>query len=183
VYVYERYPYFATRSKIATEVLSGVAYEKVTAERSKLSNAAKAIYTIGYEGHSFESYVNKLLEQGVSLLCDVRKNPLSRKFGFSKGVLSRLLPKLGIEYVHLPDLGIRSEKRQELNTADDYARLFEVYRETLPQKAESLGLLEKLYTEHHRIALTCFEKASSSCHRHCVSDYLHENSNIPVCHI
>jgi len=182
-YVYERYPYYATRSKVAVEVLNDVALERVNAEKDKLGNSPEAIYTIGYEGHSFESYVNQLLKHGVSLLCDVRKNPLSRKFGFSKGVLSRLLPKLGIEYLHIPDLGIRSEMRQELNSAKDYAKLFEAYRETLPQKVESLGLLERLYKEHQRIALTCFEKAYGSCHRQCVSDYLESNSNVRVCHI
>ncbi len=182
-YVYERYPYYATRSKIAAEVLDEEAYKKVITEKNKLTSKTEVIYTIGYEGSSFESYVNQLLKHDVSLLCDVRKNPLSRKFGFSKGVLSRVLPKLGIEYLHMPELGIRSEMRQELNSADDYAKLFNTYRKTLPKKAESLQLLEQLLKKHQRIALTCYEKASHSCHRHCISDYLENNSNIRICHI
>ncbi len=182
-YVYERYPYYATRSKIATEVLDENSYKKVSAERNKLASKTEIIYTIGYEGISFESYVNQLLKYDVRLLCDVRKNPLSRKFGFSKGILSRLLPKLGIEYLHMPDLGIRSEMRQELNSAADYEKLFKAYRKTLPQNIESLQMLEQLLKEHKRIALTCFEKEHYSCHRHCVSDYLENKSNIRICHI
>lgn len=119
----------------------------------------------------------------VRLLCDVRKNPLSRKFGFSKGILGRLLPKLGIQYLHIPELGVQSELRKELNTPDDYLRLFNVYRETLPQKEESLRLLETLFEQHERIALTCFEKEPHSCHRHCISDYLANKNNIRIVHI
>ena len=182
-YVYERYPYYATRSKIAAEVLNETSYKRVSIERNKLTGKDKVIYTIGYEGLSFESYVNQLLKHDVRLLCDVRKNPLSRKFGFSKGILSRLLPKLGIEYLHMPDLGIRSEMRQELNSAADYEKLFKAYRKTLPQNIESLQTLEQLLKEHKRIALTCFEKEHHSCHRHCISDYLENKSNIRICHI
>ncbi|NOX08065.1 MAG: DUF488 domain-containing protein [Gammaproteobacteria bacterium] len=182
-YVYERYPYYATRSKIATEILDEISYRKVSAERNKLIGKDKVIYTIGYEGLSFESYVNQLLKSDVRLLCDVRKNPLSRKFGFSKGVLSRLLPKLGVNYLHIPDLGIRSDMRQELNSEEDYKKLFRAYVRTLPQKMGSLQLLKSLLNEHQRIALTCYEKEHHSCHRHCVTDYLENKSNIRVRHI
>jgi len=182
-YVYEHYPYYATRSKIAADVLDEALYKQVSKEQNKLTGKAKIVYTIGYEGLSFESYVNRLLKHDVRLLCDVRKNPLSRKFGFSKGVLSRLLPKLGIEYLHIPDLGIRSVMRQELNSPNDYAKLFRSYRKTLPQKTESLQLLERLFKEHKRIALTCYEREHHSCHRHCVSDYLEKKSDIRIRHI
>jgi len=182
-YVYERFPYYATRSKIAANVLDEDSYKRVKDEVNKLKNKTKAIYTIGYEGRSFEEYANQLLRHDVRLLCDVRKNPLSRKFGFSKGVLGRLLPKLGIEYLHMPDLGIHSEMRKELNTPDDYARLFDVYRKTLPQKEESLRLLKALFEKHKRIALTCFEKGYNFCHRHCVSDYLASEGDIRILHL
>jgi len=183
-YVYENYPYYATKSKIATKVLSKPSYEKVNVEKEKLRNDKDGvIFTIGYEGISFETYLNKLLKNNIKLLCDVRKNPLSRKFGFSKNSLNVILPKLGIKYLHFPDLGIRSELRQKLNTADDYQELFSRYKETLPNQIESLMLLENLFKEHKRIALTCFEKEHQFCHRHCVSDYLNENKNIRVCHI
>jgi hypothetical protein len=182
-YIYERYPYYATRSKIAVEVMDEGSYKKVKAEIRRLKGNVNVMYTIGYEGLSFERYVNQLLRHDVRLLCDVRHNPLSRKFGFSKGILSRLLPKLGIQYVHVPDLGIRSEMRRELNARDDYARLFNAYKKTLPEKENCLRLLEDLFAEHQRIALTCFEKEPSCCHRHCVSDFLAEERGIRVRHL
>lgn len=182
-YIYERYPYYAIRSKIAVEVMGEESYKKVKAEMSRLKGDVKVMYTIGYEGLSFERYVNQLLRHDVRLLCDVRHNPLSRKFGFSKGILSRLLPKLGIHYVHVPDLGIRSEMRRELNAPDDYDRLFSVYRKMLPQHEKSLQLLESLLAQHLRIVLACFEKDYAYCHRHCVSDFLAKECGIRVRHL
>ena len=77
------------------------------------------LFTIGYEGISFEAYANRLLENNIRLLCDVRKNPFSRKFGFSKNIMSNLLQKIGIEYQHIPALGIVSAARKNLKTKAD----------------------------------------------------------------
>ena len=55
-----------------------------------------------YGAYSFQ------LNQDVTILCDVRKIPISRKFGFSKHKLKHILDTVGIKYVHLPDLGIMS---------------------------------------------------------------------------
>jgi len=182
-YVYEKYPYYAIRSKIAGDILDDSHYKKVIVEKNKLLKRTKTLFTLGYEGITFEQYINKLIQNDVRLLCDVRKNPLSRKFGFSKGTLSRVLPKLGIQYVHIPGLGIQSEKRKNLDSQDDYARLFKKYAKTLPDRNDSLNKVLELLNEHKRIALTCFEKHHHSCHRHCVSDYLQNTKDIRTIHL
>jgi len=182
-YVYERYPYYAIRSRIADEVLDQSSLNIVKKKKRALTRKDTVLYTIGYEGLSFEAYVNRLIQHDVRLLCDVRKNPLSRKFGFSKGTLSKLLPKMGIDYLHIPELGIRSELRQKLETVDDYNQLFASYRKQLPEQRNSLTELEKLLDHYKRIAITCFEKEHTSCHRHCVSDYLEQEGSLEVCHL
>ena len=182
-YVYKNYPYYAVRSQIIDEVLRKSEQGEITAVKQKLQSNAKKLFTIGYEGLSFEAYVNTLLENNVRLLCDVRRNPLSRKYGFSKGSLSVLLPKLGITYEHIPALGIPSALRQSLETAKDYAQLFRRYRKQLPQQTDSLTHIEALLKQHKRVALTCFEKKHTSCHRYCVSDFLEEKKKLKVCHL
>src|SRR5690606_25501465 len=42
------------------------------------------LFTIGYEGRTQEEYLALLGEAGVTLLVDVRRNPISRKKGFSR---------------------------------------------------------------------------------------------------
>ena len=130
------------------------------------------LFTIGYEGISFEQYVNRLMHQEIRLLCDVRMNPISRKFGFSKGRLSELLPTVGIEYLHIPELGITSGKRKHLHTAADYQHLFADYRKNLSKKKKHLFRLTELMGQYGRLALTCFERKPTLCHRHCISDHL-----------
>jgi hypothetical protein len=182
-YVYQHYPYYAVKSKIARDVVSKETYRRIQAERSRTIKQKPVLYTIGYEGSTFEAYINKLIANDIRLLCDVRKNPLSRKFGFSKGILSRVLPKLGIEYLHVPELGIVPQKRKQLKTKDDYACLFAEYRKSLPEKATCLQELAALMESYQRIALTCFEMHPHFCHRHCISDYLEAEKDMVVVHL
>lgn len=182
-YVYQRYPYYAIKSEIVGNVVNKEVCELIENEKKQVQKKKSVLYTIGYEGLTFERYVNKLVKNNVLLLCDVRKNPLSRKFGFSKGMMSRILPKLGIEYLHIPELGIISNKRKSLKTASDYVQLFSDYRKTLPEKRAYLENLEEALKKNKRIALTCFEKNPSYCHRHCLSAYLEAKKDVKVVHL
>ena len=99
-------------------------------------------------------------------MCDVRKNPLSMKYGFSKNQLKNACEGVGIIYIHIPEVGIDSDKRQLLNTQGDYDQLFAHYKSQTLQKAgnhkkEILNLLKT----RKRIALTCFEANIHQCHR------------------
>ncbi len=156
------------------------------AQNSKIALFLKnnsVLFTIGYEGISFEAYANRLLENNIRLLCDVRKNPFSRKFGFSKNIMSNLLQKIGIEYQHIPALGIISAARKNLKTKADYSRLFLDYQASLPQQKDALKQLTDLLKNYRRIAITCFEKEHHQCHRHCISDYLENQNHQKVIHL
>lgn len=134
-----------------------------------------ALATIGYEGRSLEAYLNELLRVGTTLLCDVRRNPLSRKFGFSKSTLAKACATVGLRYEHVPELGIASEQRKSLETQAEYDALFEEYaRETLPREGAALSKLEGWVRAGERVALTCYEKVPEHCHRHCVADVLEQ---------
>jgi uncharacterized protein (DUF488 family) len=122
-YTYQKYPFFAINSQIAEELLSPEELGKVTAQRRTTQDLA--FFTIGYEGISLEKYLNKLIINNVKLLCDVRRNPLSMKYGFSKNQLKNACESIGISYFHIPELGIDSEKRADLNTMSDYEKLFD----------------------------------------------------------
>lgn len=125
-----------------------------------------AFFTIGYEGRSPEAYINLLYKNGVKLLCDVRRNPLSKKFGFSRSELAKNMPLVGIAYLHMPELGIASEERQSLQTDADYHALFQKYEETtLAKRQDKLTELQRLMMQYGRIAITCFEADVNHCHR------------------
>lgn len=157
--------------------------KKKTCEEKNNPDNESVLFTIGYEGMSVEEYINQLLRKNIRLLCDVRMNPISRKFGFSKGSLSELLPAFGIEYLHVPELGIISSSRKELHAASDYQRLFSVYKKELSRKDAFLSRVADKLEKCRRIALTCFERQPSFCHRHCISEYLEEKRGVKVIHL
>lgn len=57
-YVYKHYPYYATRSEIAAKILDEASHKIIRDEEDKLKGKVKAVYTIGYEGSTFENYAN-----------------------------------------------------------------------------------------------------------------------------
>ena len=181
--VYRRYPYYATRSKIKGQLLSTDELEQVNRAADISGGTDPILFTLGYEGRHLEDYLNQLIQNGVKLLCDVRRTPLSRKFGFSKAALSNLLPKLDITYYHLPELGIASEKRKNLDSSTAYKVLFDDYRHSLSLRKKELTRITGFLQEHRRVVLTCFERESHRCHRHCISDYMHEKYDISVVHL
>ena len=99
-------------------------------------------------------------------MVDVRKNPLSMKYGFSKSLLKRFCESVGVQYIHFPEVGIESDQRQELTCQHDYDNLFKRYRndnltKTTPTQSAILNILKS----NKRIALTCFESNICQCHR------------------
>ncbi|MBG6236294.1 uncharacterized protein (DUF488 family) [Pedobacter sp. CAN_A7] len=161
---YLSHPYYAINSTIAKNLLNEEQYARVIAARPVKQKSV--LFTIGYEGRSLEEYLNKLIQNDVRLLCDVRNNALSMKFGFSKGTLQKACESVGVKYMHLPEVGIKSQLRQELNKQSDYDALFEDYKNTvLIESVDSQEKILELLHENHRIALTCFEADICQCHR------------------
>ena len=159
-------PFHATRSRIAERVLSNDpdAFARIAAERKARHSVRLA--TIGYEGRSYEGFFNCLLRAGITLLCDVRRNPVSRKWGFSKRMLLAGCDRLGIEYRHLPELGIASSRRTSLSSQAEYDRLFVEYQDsTLPTQEEVLVRIRGWIEAGESVALTCFERNHRQCHR------------------
>ncbi|WP_234997898.1 DUF488 family protein [Mucilaginibacter sp. OK098] len=163
-HTYVNYPYFALNSVKATEILTPDELDRVKAARPWSEKTT--LFTIGYEGISLEHYINKLIRNDVKVLVDVRKNPLSMKYGFSKSLLKKFCDSVGIEYVHIPEVGIDSDQRQELNTQQDYDQLFRVYKkENLVATKDVQSKILELLKVKKRIALTCFEANICQCHR------------------
>lgn len=170
--VYNLYPYYAINSEIVDRIFPIVETQKFTEEKRKLQKKGELLFTIGYEGRSVEAFINELIQNDIHLLCDVRRNPLSRKFGFSKSKLEHIIKNVGIEYCHIPELGIESEKRVSLNSIQDYELLFQEYAATLPQKCKYINMIKEFLKEKERVALMCYEKEAYMCHRHVIRDYL-----------
>jgi len=181
--VYKKFPYFAINSKIAGELMNSDELAIIKQKKAKLKKDSAVVFTIGYEGLSLEKYLNTLIQNDVRVLCDVRNNPISRKFSFSKDLLSHAVTKIGIDYVHVPELGIVSEKRKHLSVDAEYTALFEEYAHQLPSRKGFIDTLFSIYMDKKRIALTCFEHDPAHCHRHVLSDYMAAKYHVKVVHL
>lgn len=163
-HTYINFPFYAIKSEAAENILTKDELDKVTKAKPKSNKTV--LFTIGYEGVSLEEYLVRLLKNDVKVLVDVRNNPLSMKYGFSKSQLTKYCASLGIDYVHIPEVGIQSDQRQELKTQSDYDKLFDFYRKNnLSKTINSQNEILKLLKQYKRIALTCFEANICQCHR------------------
>lgn len=163
-YIYVNYPFYAINSTIAGRLLTSEQMQKVVSQRRH--KQGKQLFTIGYEGVALEDYIKRLIIEDVHVLCDVRKNAYSQKYGFNKSQLEKACEGVSIRYVHVPDLGIESDKRQELRSQHDYDVLFAEYdRTVIPQNQQALRYVYNLIMTDERVALTCFEKDPRQCHR------------------
>ncbi len=137
------------------------------ATEGKVEPGRPMVFSVGYEKRTLEEFLSLLLNQGVQVLVDVRKNPLSRKFGFSKKRLKEACKRVGLDYRHEPDLGIPSAKRKHLSSKEEYERLFDEYERTVLPRQISLvkELVEELVEKKRSIALMCMERQHNACHR------------------
>lgn len=178
---YRRHPYYAIRSEMAGRVLAGDDATLAAIAESRPAGHKPGVVTIGYEGRTLEAYLNCLLQAGVTLLCDVRRNAFSHKYGFSKQTLHKGCEGVGIRYEHMPELGIASEDRRTLETQADYNALFTIYeRDSLPKQTSALQRIRDWVNAGERVALTCFELLPHQCHRHCVADELERRWGKPL---
>lgn len=125
----------------------------------------KKIFLTGYEKQTIREFINKLVKAKITTIIDVRKNPISRKVGFSKWSLVKILQERGIKYFHCGDLGTPDEIRSMLRDDGDYLSFFREYRDYLSNKPNLIkNTLDIIYANGHS-ALMCYEKDCELCHR------------------
>ncbi|MBL8817011.1 MAG: DUF488 domain-containing protein [Planctomyces sp.] len=167
--VYQQYPAFTVNSR-----------------RQKLAvrkTAPLAVYTSGYEGLSVDAFLNRLVTTGIRHLVDVRRNPVARRYGFHKSTLKRLCESLEIRYTHIPELGIESEKRQDLKTQADYDSLFRDYTATtLSRELDSIAQVATFVQEAPSV-LVCMECQPSCCHRSHLAKQVAEQTGLKITHL
>lgn len=127
------------------------------------------IVSIGYEGKTLDDFLGVLRRNRVDVLVDVRLNAISRKKGFSKKALGAALEDVGIEYLHVPELGNPKENRDPFRNgqAATGRRVFLAHLNNGSREAYD-EVVELARAK--RIALLCVEHDDRQCHRGCITD-------------
>lgn len=141
------------------------------------------IYSVGYEGMEVGGLIDHLTWAGVTLLVDVRMNPVSRKPGWSKRSLQAALEAAGIEYRHERVLGNPPDNRDSFRRGDGEEGRRRM-REILSNG--SGPALERLVNEaaERYVAVLCVERGARRCHRQVITDMAQEiDPDLEVRHI
>ena len=175
---YREFPQFASRSKIAERLFDVDELQQIQFAWNK--DTKPFVFTLGYEGLTIDAFLNKLISNNVFAVVDVRHNPQSMKYGFSKKSFNQYIENAGMKYFHVPELGIPSSMRKGLGTSVSHESLFRKYEtELLPEQEEAQKQLLGLIAEYPRIALICFEADHRFCHRNTLIDYLQSKKPLP----
>jgi uncharacterized protein (DUF488 family) len=172
--VYARYPWYATKSELT---------DLRPEPPLRVKKASTAVYTAGYEGRSVDAFFNDLLKEGIHVVIDVRANPVSRKYGFSGLRLREFCKKLGLEYRHVPSLGIPSTERAGLNGFASYQHLLNRYEQAmLPDRLTQVKEVGYLMRRQPAV-LVCVEKDVRCCHRSRLAEAVADVTGLEVIHL
>ncbi len=161
-YVYQNYPEYTIFSEID--------------KQQEYNKDQTGIYTIGYQGKSIDKFLHNLIKEKIHILVDIRYNPWSMKYGFTKNILKSLCGRIKIDYCHIPELGIPGSMRQQLVSKKDYDELFKKYKIHLKNQQKQIDKLNK-QAKTKRLALMCFEEDPNFCHRHVLAKHLQNNES------
>ena len=107
----------------------------------------RELFTAGYAGHDLDSLLHMLTEHRIEMVVDIRRNPVSRKKGFSRLRLAeaRFRDYLACEAHTLRDLGaMASRKRCCLLCVEEKPE--ECHRSVVAEEAVSRGAQEMTIT-------------------------------------
>lgn len=138
------------------------------------SSEGADFFTIGYTGRKIEEIVKSLLFYKVRTLLDIRRNPISMyRPELSKTNLCRMLSRKGIQYAHLPELGVPRDIRAKAIETGTRDVIWEWY-DNVVAAYFSCNLHFFLNGFEHPVALMCTEMDPHECHRHRLSLALEE---------
>lgn len=140
-----------------------------------------ALLTVGYEDTTLDKFIDTLKQADVTILLDVRELAISRRRGFSKRALSETLAAAGIEYRHERNLGSPRNIRHQLRADGNYRHYFDAFQTYLHSQKPLLA--ELAASLQGSVALMCFERDHTTCHRSTVAREFESLTGLTVQHL
>ena len=133
------------------------------------------VYTIGHSTRTLDELVTALKAHAIATLVDIRSFPMSRRMPhFNRESLEVELPKHGIAYVWMKELGGRRKKiRDDSPNTGLRNDSFRNYADHMLTEEFAQGVERLLEVAAvGNTAIMCAERVYFQCHRMLVSDYL-----------
>lgn len=147
-------------------------FENKTIWNEERSAERATFFTLGYSGRKTEELIAALVANGVRTLVDIRQNPVSMyRPELSKNNLAKLMEEHGMNYQHLPQLGVPRDIRAMAIETGSRDVIWDWYDEHVIH--EFFGISRNLHfflnCVEHPVALMCTEIDPQECHRHRLS--------------
>lgn len=131
------------------------------------SPEAADFFTIGYSGRKLDEILDALEAVGVRCLVDIRITPVSMyRPELSKTNLQRAVEGRGIQYYHVPELGVPRDIRAKAIESGNRDVIWEWYDQYVVAPYLGNNLHRFLNSAEHPVALMCVEIDPQECHRH-----------------
>lgn len=144
------------------------------------------IYTIGFTQKSAQEFFNKIKNNNIGFLLDIRLSNVSQLAGFAKGKdLEYFLKEIcNCEYSHddvfAPTKELLDNYRSKKVSWNEYEQVFT----EIIDKRQSFKRFKNLYMKYENVCLLCAEPTAEKCHRRLVAEYLSKHiENIEIIHI
>jgi uncharacterized protein (DUF488 family) len=149
-------------------------FDNISAEFMMNIQTPPVIYTVGHSTHDIDEFVTMLQSFRIALLVDIRGLPGSRKFPqFDRENLEVSLPKNGIQYVYMRDLGGRRRAKKDSKNIRWRNASFRGYADYMETKEFNDAVAELAsIAQDQPTAIMCAEAVWWRCHRSMVADFL-----------
>lgn len=155
------------------------------------------VFTIGGYGHRPDEFFEKLTDNGIGLLVDVRarrlvRGPMYRHL--NAGKLQEILADRKVQYSHAKQLAPTQEIRniqKDQDSADrtrkrDRVALSPSFSESYRREvlaAASPELLSDILTGHDAVCFFCVEHGHAACHRSLITDEIRNRFGVHPVHL
>jgi uncharacterized protein (DUF488 family) len=154
------------RLKLPTLPVKQQLENKVLWNDSRTPEAAD-FFTIGYTGRALNEILTLLVANNVRTLLDIRQFAVSMyRPELSKSNLRRAVESYGLEYAHMPELGVPRDIRAKAIETGTRDVIWAWYDENVVSTYIGRNLHHFLNCVEHPVALMCVEIDPGECHRH-----------------
>ena len=132
------------------------------------------LWSLGHSNQTLEEFLALVRANELARVVDVRRYPVSRRHPhFARESLALALPRAGVQYLHLVDLGGHREARPDSPNVALPEGPFRGYADHM-RSSEFQRALAQLVTlaKERRTAVMCAEARVIDCHRRLLCDAL-----------
>lgn len=143
-----------------------------------------SIFTIGFTKHTAEDFFNKLKQNKIDILLDIRLNNTSQLSGFAKYPDIKFFSEnlMDCKYIHdinfSPSEDTLKDYKKKIIKWDDYVIQFE--NTMNGRNIENYIISNYLKYKKKNICLLCSEFSPKQCHRKLVSKYFEKAFDVDI---